>query len=158
SLERTHPRLEIFSHPEGRLIVHGGDGEGAQFQTDLDGTVILVVRGEPGTTAGPVVLSARIVEESNVITWEKAVRVEPVPAHQNIVGGIGFDGHIVAVEQQDGPNDTVLIAISAGQPLAFDDDSGVGAMAKLRLVDDCDPGSCEIVVGKRTNSYQHTHS
>lgn len=107
----------------------------------------IIVRAYGGTTGG----TAELVRTSTTgVTTVNAIAFGGVTM-VTVPGGMIASGHAFTVEQQGGPNDTVLLVISGSlsSAIAFDDDDGIDRMSWLHINAACSSGSCYIVPGTR---------
>lgn len=162
--------LDVFGYPGGEFLArHRNSDPGTEIPAAaIDRNVTVIVRGQPGTQAGPVKL--RIVARKGGLVWgdqEQTVQVEPVSTdrHPTVPFTVQGGAHVMTVQEMGGPEDTVLMVYPApgdhipAPPMQLDDDNGVGAMSWMHLALPCGAGSqfgCAVVVGRRTNPLFHT--
>jgi hypothetical protein len=160
----TAPVVEVFTYPGGAPVAHTLPGGIAVIPpAPAERTMTMIVRGQPGSSAGSVRLTTRVfVNDRRLIEVTKPVSIEPVPAHVLVGEGLPARSHVLTVEQQDGPADTLLLVYpspSDSETFSFsvklDDDNGVAAMSWMHLDQACNDNGCAIVVGRRTNTLVH---
>jgi hypothetical protein len=167
--ENVDPELDVFAYPGGNFLARQVSWEehpAVVSATSSDLRLTVIIRGQAGTAPGAVNFQISVRDATRQVgSSSQVVEVEPVSdgSHFTVPGTLQTGAHVLTAEQQDGPEDTVLLVYPApndenpAAPLQFDDDNGVAAASWMHLSKPCGSSiGCAIVVGRRTNVLDHS--